>query len=120
MNEGSKERENNDGNKNEAMKKKDNIQSNSKCIIKLAVPLKSDENSIRVCGVVPQFDNLNNKVNEVNNRLALMCGQRDVPFISNSETIDSSEHLNESKLHLNGNGLKVFAESFSVFLKKFN
>ena len=48
MNEGTKERENNDGNKNEAMKKKDNIQSNSKCIIKLAVPLKSDENSIRV------------------------------------------------------------------------
>ena len=34
--------------------------------------------------------------------------------------IDSSKHLNESKLNLNHNGIKVFAENFSVFLKKLN
>lgn len=59
---------------------------------------KLDENSVMVGGIVPRFDNLN-EVNEVNNRLALMF-QRDVPFISHSQTIDSSKHLNESKLHL--------------------
>ena len=49
-----------------------------------------------------------------------MCGQRNIPFISHSETIDSSKHLNDSKLHFIHNVFTVFAENFSVFLKKFN
>ena len=43
-----------------------------------------------------------------------------ISFISHGETIDSSKHLNGTKLHLNENGLKVFAENFLVFLKKFS
>ena len=49
-----------------------------------------------------------------------MCKERNVPFISHSENIDLCKHLNKSKLHLNHNGIKVFAEHFPVFLKKFN
>ena len=50
-----------------------------------------------------------------------MCGYRDIPFLSHSQSINSSKHLNESsKLHLNFNGVKVFAENFPVLLKKFN
>ena len=92
----------------------------AKSIIDLAMSLKSSGSSVIVSGIVPRFDNLNNKASEVNNRLALMCKDRKVPFVSHRETIDSSKHLNESKLHLNHNGIKVFAENFSVFLKSFN
>ena len=49
-----------------------------------------------------------------------MCKERNIPFISRSGNIDSSKHLNESKLYLNHNGIKVFTENFSVILKKFN
>ena len=71
-------------------------------------------------GSVPRFDNLNNKATQVNNRLVLMCAERNIPFISHSESIDSSKHLNESKLHLNFNGVKVLTENFPAFLTKFD
>ena len=38
--------------------------------------LESGRNSIVISGIVPRYDNLSNKINEVNNHLALMCGQR--------------------------------------------
>ena len=49
-----------------------------------------------------------------------MCKEQTNPFFSHSENIDSSEHLNESKLYLNHNGIKAFEEIFSIFLKKLN
>ena len=82
--------------------------------------LKDNGNSVIVSGIIPRNENANNKAIEVNNRLLLMCKERKTPFISHSENIDSSKHLNESKLHLNHNVLKVFAENFSVYLKKLN
>ena len=60
---------------NDIRSKKTSSQT-SKSIIELAMPLESDENSIVVSGIVPQFDNLNKKINKVNNGLALMCGKR--------------------------------------------
>ena len=90
----------------------------AKSIMDLTTSLKNNGNSVIVSGIVPRFDNLNNKATEVNNRLVLMCAERNIPFISHSESIDSSKHLNESKLHLNFNGVKVFAENFSAFLTK--
>ena len=89
-------------------------------IIDLTASLKSNGNSVIVSGIVPRFDNLNNKATEVNIPLVLMCAERNIPFISHSESIDSSKYLNESKLHLNFNGVKVFAENFSAFLTKFD
>ena len=44
----------------------------------------------------------------------------DVPFYSCSENINSSKHLNGSKLYLNFKGVKVSVENVSVFLKKFD
>ena len=82
--------------------------------------MKNNGNSVIVSGIVPRVDNLNNKATEVNNRLVLTCTERNIPFISHSESIDSSKHLNESKLHSNFNGINVSAESFSVFLTKFD
>ena len=92
----------------------------AKAIIELAMSLKTDENSVIVSSIVPRFDNLNNKANEVNNRLVHICRERDIPFISHTESIDPSKHLNESKFHLNFNDVKIFAENLSTFLSEFN
>ena len=82
--------------------------------------LKNDDNTVTVSGIAPRLDDLNNKANEVNRRLVLMCKERNISFLSHDESIDPSKHLNESKLHLNSNGIKIFAENFSRFLVKLN
>ena len=92
----------------------------AKSIMDLTASLKNNDNSVIVSDIVPRFDSLNNKATEVNNGLVLMCAERNIPFISHSESIDSSKHRNESKLHLNFNGVKVFAENISAFLTKFD
>ena len=92
----------------------------ARSITELATSLKDNDNSVIVSGIVPRNDSLNNKATEVNNCLLLMCKERKISFIAHNENIDSSKHLNESKLHLNHNGIKVFAENLSVFLKKLN
>ena len=84
------------------------------------MPLTKNGNSVIVSSIAPRFDNLSNKANEVNNCLVATCGDRDIPFLSHNESINSSKHVIESKLHLNFSSIKVFGEYFSVFLKKFN
>ena len=69
-------------------------------------------------GTVPRCDDLNNKAHEVNRRLVLMCKERNISFLSHDENIDPSKHLNESKLHLNCNGIKISAAKLSRFLAK--
>ena len=92
----------------------------AKAIIELAMLLKTDENSVIVSSIVPRFDNFNNKANEVNNPLVHICRERDIPFISHTESIDPSKYLNESKFHLNFNGVKILAENLSTFLSEIN
>ena len=90
----------------------------AKSIMHFSTSLKNNGNSVIVSGIVPRFDDLNKKATEVNNRLVLMCAERNIPFISHSESIDSSKHLNKSKLHLNFNGVKSFCRKiFSIFDK---
>ena len=92
----------------------------AKATIDLATTLKNDDNTVTVSGIVPRLDDLNNKATEVNCRLVLMCKERNISVLSHDESIDPSKHLNESKLHLNSNGIKIFAENFSRFLVKLN
>ena len=91
-----------------------------KATIDLATSLKNDDNTVTIYSIVPRLDDLNNKANEVSRRLVLMCKERNISFLSHDESIDPSKHLNESKRHLNSNGIKVFAENFSRFLVKLN
>ena len=63
---------------------------------------------------------MDNKANEVNRHQVLMCKERNISFFSHDESIDPSKHVNESKPHLNSNGIKIFAENFSRFLVKLN
>ena len=92
----------------------------AKATIDLATSLKNDDNTVTVSGIVPRLGDLDNKANEVNRRLVLMCKERNISFLSHDESIDPSKHLNESKLHLNNSGIKIFAENFSKFLVKLN
>ena len=69
----------------------------AKSIIELAMSLIKDGNSVIVSGIVPRFDNVDSKANKGNNRLVVMCGDRRIPFLSRSESIVSSKHLNGSK-----------------------
>ena len=93
-------------------------------ITELAISLKDNHNSVIASGIAPTIDSLNNKVNnkatEVNNRFLRMCKERKILFVAHSEYIDSSKHFNASNSLFNHNGIKVFAENFSVFLKKLN
>ena len=86
----------------------------------LATSLKNDDNTVTVSGIVPRLGNLNNKANEVNGCLVLMCQERNISFLSRDESIDPSKHLNQSKLHLNSGGIKIFEENLSRFLVKLN
>ena len=92
----------------------------AKANIDLATSLKNYDNTVTVSGIVPRLDYLNNKANEVNHCLVLMCKERNNSFLSHDESIDPSKYLNESKLHLNNSGTKIFAENFSRFLVKLN
>ena len=44
-----------------------------------------------------------------------MCKEQKIPFVAHSENIDSGKNLNASKLILNHNGKKDFAENFQYF-----
>ena len=91
-----------------------------KSTIDLATSLKDDENTVTVSGIVSRLDDLNNRANKVNHHLVLMCKERNISFLSHDESIDPSKHLNESKLHLNSSGIRIFAKNFSRFLVKLN
>ena len=45
----------------------------------IAISLKNNENIVAVSYFVPRLDELNSKVNEINNRLVLMCKKRNIP-----------------------------------------
>ena len=63
----------------------------ARSITELAMSLKDNDNSVIVSGIVPRHDNLYNKATKINNRLLLMCKERNIRFTSHSEIIDSSK-----------------------------
>ena len=85
-------------------------------IIELATSLKNETNKIYISLIVPRYDELNNKVNEVNIRLMNMCHARNIGCINHSDTIDPEQHLNESNIHLNKYGNIDFSKNFTNFL----
>ena len=86
----------------------------------LATSLKNKGNTVTVPGIVPRLDQLDDKVNEVNHRLVLMRKERNISLLLHDESNNLRKYLNESKLHLNNNGIKFFAENFSKFQVKLN
>ena len=85
-------------------------------IIELAASLKNETNKIYISLIVPRYDELNNKVNEVNIRLMNMCHTRNTGCINHSDTIDPEQHLDESNIHLNKYENIEFSKNFTNFL----
>ena len=54
----------------------------AKATIDLATSQKNNDNTVNVYGIVPRLDDVNNKANEVNRRLVLMCKERNISFFS--------------------------------------
>ena len=91
----------------------------ARSIIELALSLKSKDNKISVYLIVPKNDNINNKANEVNCPLIHMCAEQNIPYIDNTNSIQSENHLNESKLHFNRYVTVAFAKTISKFVSKY-
>ena len=73
----------------------------SRSVIDLALSLKSETNAVTISLIVPRKDSLNNKAKEVNSQIVNMCGEREITFVNNTDTINIERHLNKSKFHLN-------------------
>ena len=92
----------------------------AKSIVDLCQSLKTDTNTIRVSLIIPRYDNLNSKANELNGRLMDMCKERNIPYIDHTDTISPERYLIESNLHLNRCGILAFAKNFSKYLLELN
>ena len=73
----------------------------AKAIIDLAVLMKTNTNNISLSLITSESDHLNNKANEIYNRLINICGERHITVIRHSNTIRSDTQLNRSRLYLN-------------------
>ena len=70
--------------------------------------------------IVAIYDNLSNKINEVNGRLMNMCKERNIPYVDHADTILPERHLNKSNLHFVRYGILAFANNFPNYLLKLN
>ena len=73
---------------------------------------------VTVYDIVPGLNELNSKEKEIDNRLLLMCMERNIPFLSHNLNIDMSQYLTESKLRLNNHCTKAFTKDFFRHLVK--
>ena len=88
----------------------------AKSIIDLATTIQTQDNNIVISLIAPRDDELKNKAYEVNSRLKLMCIDRGYRYIDHADIIKVEKHLDQHKLHLNRNGLKIFEKNFTDFL----
>ena len=65
--------------------------------IDLALPLKSETNTVTISLIVPRKDSLNNKAQEVNSQFINMCGERDITFVDHTDTIDTEDIWTKAK-----------------------
>ena len=80
----------------------------AKATIDLVISLKSNENLVTMySGIVPRLEELINI-----DHLVQMCMERNISFLSHPKNIDPSKLLNESKMHWNNYGIKVFKENY--------
>ena len=89
----------------------------SKRIMDLARKCSDMNSKIYVSSLVSRGDNLNHKVEAVNDILEASCNGANIGFIDNSNI--STSDLNNSKLHLNRDGSEKLANNLINFLNKF-
>ena len=69
-----------------------------------------------VSGIVPRNYNMNGKGQKVNDLLKLICAQKNITYIDNSNILPE-KHLNGSGLHLNYRGTIELASNFLDSIK---
>ena len=89
-------------------------------IVDLAKSVMNQDRGVTISGIIPRNDQWNNKVREVNDSLACMCENDNIPFIDHSGSIDPRKNLNNSKLHLNVKGSNKLRDNFVRYLKGFS
>ena len=67
---------------------------------------------VMVSDIVPRLEKVNSEANQVNNWLVLIFREKNSPFISYNQNVDTS------KLHLINHCFKAFAENFCRLLVK--
>ena len=79
-------------------------------IIALAKKIREDKIEVKVSGLVPRYDKHEPKRVKVNYILRDLCSENSFAYFDHSN-IDPANHLNRSKLHLNKDGSKLFADN---------
>ena len=79
-------------------------------IIGLAKKIHEDNIEVKVSGLVPRYDKHEPKRVKVNYILRDLCSENKFAYFDHSN-IDPANHLNRSKLHLNKDGSKIFADN---------
>ena len=90
----------------------------SKSLIDFAHSLHNDSTKVAISLIIPRMDNLNNKATDVNDRLRIMCSERNIPFIDHSDYIQTHLHIDEDKLHLSRCGTVALSQKFTKFISK--
>ena len=85
-------------------------------IIKLAMAIKNQNNTIIISHLVPRGDEYKGKAAQINTHLLLNCSNRNLPSISH-DNIDPTRHLNKGKLHTNIAGTKIMTSNFINCIK---
>lgn len=82
-------------------------------IVNLACDIKNNSNDVVISGLVGRSDNLNFKLQQVNDILISKCTERNLLYIDNSNI--THQHLN-STMHLNHNGTCQLASNFLSYI----
>ena len=85
--------------------------------INLITSCKTQTNKVILSGIVPPYDNLNERATRVNKCLKKECETRNICFIGH-RNISPKRNCNRSGLHLNHRGTKKLIENILFCLCK--
>ena len=89
-------------------------------LLDLAKSIMTQDRGVTISDIIPRNDQWNKKVWEVNDSLACMYKNDNISFIDHSGSIDPTQNLNNSKLHLNIKGSNNLRDNFVRYLKSFS
>ena len=87
----------------------------AKSIVDDASSLKADKQDVTISSIITRNDRFIAKENDVNKYFTELCFARNFLLIDHSKTL-KSQHLNESKLHLNRGGTPILQNTFTIVL----
>ena len=85
----------------------------AKSIVDVASSLKTDKHDVTISNIITRNDRFMAK--ELNKCLTELCFERNILLIDHSKTL-KSQHLNDSKLHLNRRGTPILKNTFARVL----